>query len=347
MAPHAMLAIRKRTTRSEALNTTKMPSEAPTSRKEITTRDSTTQTRPLTEDIATPNDETRNGKESARITACIASDPPVSKLAEEAFRLCRVNSYLRRDRKQAQEELRRERASFHSRQAVLEDAIAEMRVDYPETRMILDRAWKLLEERNIRIPPDMKIAYHVLQEPTKHDWQARNGYRVDTSLMKTTPHPKKEKVKTKRSRDKVQKKKEEGNEIQNQTEHEKEKPMNFLLHTSEGRTYDLRNPAEDEYSDDADNESDITMDDSDSDHGDELATDAFGDNAGTTLNVDETTTSPSMPDDASLQDAVGLSANNVIAGVKRKGQEDEGTFQKKPRLEDLDDESAENGTPES
>ncbi|KAF2854497.1 hypothetical protein T440DRAFT_441532 [Plenodomus tracheiphilus IPT5] len=251
-----------------------------------------------------------DNKETVRIRACLASDPSISEVAEEAYRLCRVNSYLRKDRKQAQEELRRESASFRSKQAVLDDAIAELREEYPKTRILLDQAWGLLEKRNVRIPSDMKMAYHVLKEPNLHGWQARKGFK---------------RSQTKKA------------ETEILTEKQETKPMRFLLHTHEGKTLNLRDPTA---NDDSDIDSKTGGSDSELDN--HVPSEPSRADPGNTLNVNQATTHPLAQSDVAsagsahgdASDHINLSANNVVAGQKRQSQEEESHAQKKPRLDD-------------
>ncbi|KAG9196663.1 hypothetical protein G6011_01784 [Alternaria panax] len=67
------------------------------------------------------------------------------------------------------------------RQAVQEDALKEVRDELPATRQMLKRVWGLLEQRNVKIPGDLKADYHALETRDTHDWQPKKGNKTQKS----------------------------------------------------------------------------------------------------------------------------------------------------------------------
>lgn len=123
---------------------------------------------------------------------------------------------------------------------ITEDALKELRPEALELRKVLDRAWKLIEGRKMKIPHDLATAYASLKAKDGHDWQACKGAKANTRLTKQEEDEKRRKFQRKKSgkKDKVDAKEPE----------EEEEPVKskFLLHTHEGRTYDLRRPLADQ-----------------------------------------------------------------------------------------------------
>lgn len=79
---------------------------------------STKQTEPLPDD-----------HDTKRITALLNTGSTAFDIGQEAYRLCRINILLRSDLKKARASLR----SSKQKQAVMEDALEELRAELPPT----------------------------------------------------------------------------------------------------------------------------------------------------------------------------------------------------------------------
>ncbi|OAL06566.1 hypothetical protein IQ06DRAFT_208658 [Phaeosphaeriaceae sp. SRC1lsM3a] len=163
-----------------------------------------------------------NDNDVARNNNRIDDAASVKEVAEEAYRVCRVNAHLRKSNKELQGALRQAKKKL----AVKDDALSEMRAEYPEMRHLLQRAMGLMKDRS-NIPANFKKAYSTIMSENKNDWQPRLG----TKKYPRTSAEKKEKVKEKKD----EKKKEP----------EKTK---ILLHMDHGKTYDLSKPIADQES---------------------------------------------------------------------------------------------------
>lgn len=107
----------------------------------------------------------------------------------------------------------------------------------PATRQMLERLWGLLEQRNVKIPDDVKADYQALKAKDSHDWQPRQRVRTVKSVVAKGKRIENPKTKTERKAerqrvDKLHKRLEEG----------KAKQTKFLLHTPDGEMYDARKP---------------------------------------------------------------------------------------------------------
>lgn len=72
-----------------------------------------------------------------------------------------INALLRADLKKARAELR----SSKQKPAVMEDALHEMRIELPPTQDLLDRVWKVVPKKKLKL--DMKKQYNALRDG---DW---------------------------------------------------------------------------------------------------------------------------------------------------------------------------------
>jgi hypothetical protein len=118
--------------------------------------------------------------DSARIQNRLDNGGTANDIAEEAYRVCRVNAHLRKSANSVQADVR----GMKQRMAVKDDALSEMRSEYPEMRKVLQRTWKLLESENVKVPNDLRRAYDTLTTLDGHDWQAHKGRRRGVRLTK-------------------------------------------------------------------------------------------------------------------------------------------------------------------
>jgi hypothetical protein len=162
--------------------------------------------------------------DAARIKAKLDNGVTTVEIAEEAYRVCRINAYLRKDVKGAHGDLRLAKKKM----ATKDDASSEMRAEYPVMRKLLKRAWGMLASRKVDVPEDMRRTYEKLMDVDWCDWQVKKDRNVRS----------KEKMGGKKSE------KTEGKE-NGQKKNESDKTM-FLLHTQQGKTYDLRKPLEEQ-----------------------------------------------------------------------------------------------------
>ncbi|KAL1654809.1 hypothetical protein SLS61_002558 [Didymella pomorum] len=102
-----------------------------------------------------PDDDTK------RITTALDTDASSLDIGQVACRLCRINALLRADLKKARAELR----SSKQKPAVMEDALHEMRIELPPTQDLLDRVWKVVPKKKLKL--DMKKQYNALRDG---DW---------------------------------------------------------------------------------------------------------------------------------------------------------------------------------
>lgn len=223
-----------------------------------------------------------DGNDTARVKARLDAGASASEIAKEAYRICRINGYLRRSIQHAKDALR-ECDQVKKKQAVIGDALDELRDETRKTRGLLERAWGLLEQRNVKIPADMKITYDALKTRDAHDWQARKGLKHGARLMDKNIRKQQQSRKGAKAKDKTKKKK------------EGEQAIIFLLHTHEGKTHNLRDQI-------ADNNTDEEMDFATAD-------------CGHASDLDDL--NHSSPATAAPQQG-GLTSNNVVAGTKRK-----------------------------
>ncbi|KAH7401808.1 hypothetical protein DE146DRAFT_780020 [Phaeosphaeria sp. MPI-PUGE-AT-0046c] len=106
----------------------------------------------------------------ARINNRIDDGASVKEVAEEAYRVCRINAHLRTANKEVQETLWEAKKKL----AVKDDALSEMRAESPELRHLLQRAMSMMKEM-VNIPADFRTAYSAIMLQDMHDWQPRLG----------------------------------------------------------------------------------------------------------------------------------------------------------------------------
>jgi hypothetical protein len=102
----------------------------------------------------------------------------VEEINKEAYRVRLLNALLKKSADQAEAKLREAKAQI----AVKDDALSEMRAEYPAMRKLLGRTWGFLKSKQINIPRDLRMAYNALMVPDWHDWQGRNGLRTDSRV---------------------------------------------------------------------------------------------------------------------------------------------------------------------
>jgi hypothetical protein len=118
--------------------------------------------------------------DTARIKNLLEIGATASEIVSEAYRVCRINGFLRRDLAEVRDQIRTDRKE----KAVREDALAEMRHELPATRNMLERAWGLLQSRKVKIPDDRKTAYEALTAKDPHDWQSNKGLKTQKGAPK-------------------------------------------------------------------------------------------------------------------------------------------------------------------
>jgi hypothetical protein len=234
-------------------------------------------------------------KDSARIKNRLDSGATTTEIAEEAYRICRVNAYRKKNKDGAQGELR----FGKKKEAVMEDALQEIRAELPELRKVLERTWGLLESRKVKIPEDLSVAYNALMARDGHDWQARKGMKEDVRLTKKG-------------------KKQQGKKSKTPSVEAKDKRLDelekvaFLLHTQQGKTYDMREPGQDGDDEDGDGDEDETKDE-DKDPASPI------DEVGGEVEMTPSLAGPSIGEPvATSQDGDTITPNTLTAGVKRK-----------------------------
>ncbi|KAF1914925.1 hypothetical protein BDU57DRAFT_579531 [Ampelomyces quisqualis] len=193
--------------------------------------------------------------DAARISNRVNDGARMEDIAEEAYRVCRINHHLRKKANKTQTELREAKQKI----AIKDDVLSEIRPEHREMRTMLQRAWGLLQNKNVRIPEDMTKAYASIMSPDLHDWQLRkhskkatiNG-KQDKNESQTTANCK-SKGKEVAKGTKQQKKKhgDKGKEEKDEKQGRPEK-VNFLLHTQNGKTYNLAVPLGDQDSEASD-----------------------------------------------------------------------------------------------
>ncbi|KAF1941877.1 hypothetical protein EJ02DRAFT_434406 [Clathrospora elynae] len=171
---------------------------------------------------------TTHNNDTGHIKSRLDGDVTATEIAQEAYCVCHINGFLRKDLKQTKDELRK--ASDGMKDAVQEDALHEMRQELPETCRLPERAWELLKaHQRLKIPENMKMAYDALKKRDPHDWQPKKGMKYDARLSKKG----KKGAGTAKTEQKNNKRKAKEKET---------KQTAFLLHTPDGNTYDLRKP---------------------------------------------------------------------------------------------------------
>lgn len=79
----------------------------------------------------------------------------------------RINALLREKLNIMRVELR----TSKQKQAVVEDALSEMRAEHRPTRALLVRLWSYVEDQEIRIPHNLRVRYAALLEGDSYDIQ--------------------------------------------------------------------------------------------------------------------------------------------------------------------------------
>jgi len=150
-------------------------------------------------------------------------------LTSEVNRLQRANNLLREDLKKQHVDLR----ASKQKQAVMEDALEEMRAELPPTHDLLTRMWSLLESSGLKIPDGMVKEYKAL----------KRGDRFDTAPARKVSRTKRGRREGARSR-KVDMKNdwvgEQAALFGKGTTTSREETWT-LLHSHDGRAYDMEN----------------------------------------------------------------------------------------------------------
>ncbi|EAT88680.1 hypothetical protein HBH56_065010 [Parastagonospora nodorum] len=162
--------------------------------------------------------------EAARIKARLDDNPTPREMAEEAYRMCRLNAHAKKDKDRVQAELREAKKQM----AVKDDALSEMREEYPEMRRILVRAFGLLKARNVDVPEDLSEAYRAVMDAERH---------VKKNTVRRNAPKAREVVVVKEVRK------------------EEDRKTPFLLHMQNGKVYDLEKPLAEQDSEEEDSES--------------------------------------------------------------------------------------------
>lgn len=165
----------------------------------------------------------------------------------------RIKDYLRKKADKTQAELREAKQKI----AVKDDALSEMRPKYREMRTMLQRAWGLLQNKNVRVPEDMVNAYASIISPDLNVWQTRKTSKKGAAAGKQDKNESQTKAKGKgkeASKDTRAQKKKDGDKGKKKEGEKKSKPekIKFLLHTQNGKTYDLAFPLSDQDSEASD-----------------------------------------------------------------------------------------------
>jgi hypothetical protein len=190
--------------------------------------------------------------DTARIQARLDDGGTAKEIAEEAYRVCRVNAHLRKTASSVQADMR----EMRKKMAVKEDALSEMRSDYPEMHEVLQRIWGFLKNQNVKVPHDLRKAYEALMMPDGHDWQRYRSGKRDVRLTKEQADARKNKDKAEAQKKKEQTKgqgkdkakgqvKGKGKAKEDEKKSEPEK-TSFRLHMHNGKTYDLAKPLADQ-----------------------------------------------------------------------------------------------------
>ncbi|KAH7077255.1 hypothetical protein FB567DRAFT_534875 [Paraphoma chrysanthemicola] len=268
--------------------------------------------------------------DSARIKNRLGDGATVKQVAEEAYRVCRINAYLRKNKDEVQAELR----VLKKRSAITEDVLQELRPEAAATRKVLDRAWKLIASRKIKIPDDLAAAYAALNAKDEYDWQPRKGAKASKRLTKQEEDEKRRELQRKKSGKKDKGKAKEPEEIK------------FLLHTHEGKTYDLRVPLADQ--DEIDDEDEEDTKSIRSEPGDTADGVAIADNVAAgkkrknNSTPDQKSKMPKIDTDHDLKDKEPISPDiplappkptNPFATIKCKDQPAMGALPKKAKLD--------------
>jgi hypothetical protein len=190
--------------------------------------------------------------DTARIQARLDDGGTAKEIAEEAYRVCRVNAHLRKTASSVQADMR----EMRKKMAVKEDALSEMRSDYPEMHEVLQRIWGFLKNQNVKVPHDLRKAYEARMMPGGHDWQRYRSGKRDVRLTKEQADARKNKDKAEAQKKKEQTKgqgkdkakgqaKGKGKAKEDEKKSEPEKTP-FRLHMHNGKTYDLAKPLADQ-----------------------------------------------------------------------------------------------------
>lgn len=100
-------------------------------------------------------------------------------LTQQAQRLCCVNAALRDDLRKSRDELR----TSKQKQAVMEDALGEMRAELSPTRDVLTRVWDFAQSRGLQVPEELKREYESLVVGDPFD--IKPAYSSNAGVKKT------------------------------------------------------------------------------------------------------------------------------------------------------------------
>jgi hypothetical protein len=184
--------------------------------------------------------------DAARIANRVNDGANEKNIAGEVYRVNRVNDYLREKADKTQAELREAKQKI----AVKDEALSGMRPEYREMGNMLQRAWGLLQNKNVRIPKDMANAYASIMSPDLDDWQTHKISKKGAAAGKQDKNESQTKAKgngkgNEASKDTRAQKKKDGDKGKKKEGEKKSKQekTNFLLHTQNGKTYDFAIPA--------------------------------------------------------------------------------------------------------
>ncbi|KAJ4986607.1 hypothetical protein SVAN01_07916 [Stagonosporopsis vannaccii] len=99
--------------------------------------------------------------------ALVAHTAATKELAQEADRLYRANELLREDLRKQRVELRESK----QRQAVMEDALDEMRAELPPIQDFLTRIWQFSQDSGLQMPGGLSSEYRALKSGDPFDVQ--------------------------------------------------------------------------------------------------------------------------------------------------------------------------------
>jgi hypothetical protein len=95
----------------------------------------------------------------AHIQARLDDGGMVQEIAEEAYRVCRANTHLRKSANSMQADMH----EMRKKMAVKNDASGEVRSEISEMRRLLERAWGLLDIHKVKVPDELRRAYDTMR----------------------------------------------------------------------------------------------------------------------------------------------------------------------------------------
>lgn len=148
-------------------------------------------------------------------------------LTSEVNRLQRANNLLREDLKKQHVDLR----ASKQKQAVMEDALEEMRAELPPTQDLLTRIWSLSESNGLKIPDGMVKEYKALKRGDRFDTgPARKVSRMKRG-RREGPRPRNIDTKNDRVREQAA--------LSGKVTATRREETWTLLHSHDGRAYDM------------------------------------------------------------------------------------------------------------